>query len=72
MKYFIFTGAARLLEGAETTVTGISDAQATSIKNSLQSLGTAILDNFVKLLPAFAGIAAIMFVVALIRKKAKC
>lgn len=71
MKYFIFTGAAQLLEGAET-VTGISDAQATSIKNSLQSLGTAILDNFVKLLPAFAGIAAIMFVVALIRKKAKC
>lgn len=48
---------------------GLSDAQVTSIKNSLQSFGSMLLDNFIKLLPALAVIAAIMFVIALVKKK---
>lgn len=48
---------------------GLTDAQVTSIKNSLQSFGSMLLDNFIKLLPALAVIAAIMFVINLVRKK---
>lgn len=51
------------------TASGLSDAQVTSIKNSLQSFGSMLLDNFIKLLPALAVIAAIMFVIALVKKK---
>ena len=52
-----------------TLAQGLTDAQVTSIKNSLQSFGTMLLDNFIKLLPALAVIAAIMFVIHLVRKK---
>lgn len=52
-----------------TTVSGMSDAQATSLNNSLQTMGATILDNFVKLVPALAGLAAIMFVISVVRKK---
>lgn len=48
---------------------GLTDAQVTSIKNSLQSFGSMLLDNFIKVLPALAVIAAIMFVINLVRKK---
>lgn len=48
---------------------GISDAQVSAIKASLQSFGSMLLDNFVKLLPALAVIAAIMFVINLVKKK---
>lgn len=51
------------------TASGLTDAQVTSIKNSLQSFGSMLLDNFIKLLPALAVIAAIMFVIALVKKK---
>lgn len=48
---------------------GITDAQIESIKNSLQSFGSMLLDNFVKLIPALAVIAAIMFVIKLVQRK---
>ena len=56
-------------EDALGAASGLTDAQVTSIKNSLQSFGSMLLDNFIKLLPALAVIAAIMFVIALVKKK---
>lgn len=57
------------LAEVSTTATGLTDAQATSLANSLQSFGSMLLDNFIKLLPAICVIAAIMFVIAIVRKK---
>lgn len=54
---------------AEVASTGLTDAQATAIGNSLQSFGSMLLDNFIKLLPAVAVIAAIMFVIGIVRRK---
>lgn len=51
------------------SATGLTDAQATSLANSLQSYGSMLLDNFIKLLPAICVIAAIMFVIGIVRKK---
>ena len=48
---------------------GLTDAQVTSLTNSLQSFGGTLLDNFIKLVPALAVIAAIMFVITLVRRK---
>lgn len=56
-------------EDALGAASGLTDAQVTSIKNSLQSFGSMLLDNFIKLLPALAVIAAIMFVISLVKKK---
>jgi len=58
-----------MLEGAVTG--GMSDAQASSLTASLQTFGNTILDNFIKLLPAIAVLAAIMFVIRLVKKKVK-
>ncbi len=58
-----------MLEGAVTG--GMSDAQATALTTSLQTFGNTILDNFIKLLPAIAVLAAIMFVIRLVKKKVK-
>lgn len=58
-----------LLEGVTTG--GMSEAQATALTSSLQTFGNTLLDNFVKLLPAMAVLAAIMFVIRLVRKKVK-
>ncbi len=49
--------------------TGLTDSQATALANSLQSFGGMLLDNFIKLLPAICVIAAIMFVIGIVRKK---
>lgn len=49
--------------------TGLTDAQASSLANSLQSFGGMLLDNFIKLLPALAVLAAIMFVIGIVRRK---
>ncbi len=51
--------------------TGLTDAQATALANSLQSFGGMLLDNFIKLLPAICVIAAIMFVIGIVRKKVR-
>lgn len=56
-------------EDALGAASGLTDAQVTSIKNSLQSFGSMLLDNFIKLLPALGVIAAIMFVIVLVKKK---
>lgn len=58
-----------LLEGVTTG--GMSDSQATALTTSLQTFGNTLLDNFIKLLPAMAVLAAIMFVIRLVRKKVK-
>lgn len=50
---------------------GLSASQATSIANSLQSFGSMLLDNFILLIPSLAVIAAIMFVIGLVRRKVK-
>lgn len=50
---------------------GMTDTQATALQNSLQSYGGMLLDNFIKLLPALCVLAAIAFVIAIVRKKAK-
>lgn len=55
----------------EVAATGMSSAQATSIANSLQSFGSMLLDNFISLIPSLAVIAAIMFVITLVRRKVK-
>lgn len=64
----IFTKLLALGEVAGTA-TGLTDAQASSLANSLQSYGSMLLDNFIKLLPAICVIAAIMFVIGIVRKK---
>lgn len=43
----------------------------TEITTGLESFGTSLLDNFVDLLPALAGIAAILFVINIIRRKVR-
>lgn len=58
-----------MLSLMETTATGLTDTQATSLANSLQSFGGMLLDNFIKLLPAICVIAAIMFVIGIVRRK---
>lgn len=58
-----------LLEVTEVATSGMTDAQATSLQNSLQTFGGALLDNFIKLLPALCVLAAIGFVIAIVRKK---
>lgn len=57
------------LAEVSATATGLTDAQATSLANSLQSFGGMLLDNFIKLLPAICVIAAIMFVIGIVRSK---
>lgn len=58
-----------MLEGAVTG--GMSDSQATALTSSLQTFGNTILDNFIKLLPAIAVLAAIMFIIRLVKRKVK-
>lgn len=43
----------------------------TAIQTGLTNYGTTILDYFVGLLPALAGLAAIFFVVKIVRKKVR-
>ncbi len=59
----------QLLETVGANV-GMTDAQATALSNSLQSYGGMLLDNFIKLLPALCILAAIGFVIGIVRKKA--
>lgn len=55
----------------DATATGLTSAQATSIASSLQSFGSMLLDNFILLIPSLAVIAAIWFVISLVRRKVK-
>ncbi len=58
-------------EAAGVATGGMSAEQASSLTQSLQTFGNTILDNFIKLLPAIAVLAAIMFVIRLVKKKVK-
>ncbi len=53
------------------SASGLTDAQATELANSLQSFGGMLLDNFIKLLPSLAIFAAIWFVIRIVRKKVR-
>ena len=54
-----------------TTVAAMSSEQVTAITTALTNFGNTLLDYFVQLLPAVATIAAIMFVIYLIRRKVR-
>ncbi len=55
----------------EVATGGMTAAQATSLTTSLQTFGSTLLDNFIQLVPALAVLAAIGFVIALVRKKVR-
>lgn len=54
-----------------TTASGsvLTETQKGAIKKSLTSFGNSILDTFIDLLPAIALIAAVFFVIGIIRSK---
>lgn len=54
-----------------TTTSGsvLTETQKGAIKKSLTSFGNSILDTFIDLLPAIALIAAVFFVIGIIRSK---
>ena len=54
-----------------TTTVGMTSAQVTAITTALTNFGSTLLDYFVQLLPAVATIAAILFVINIIRRKVK-
>lgn len=54
-----------------TNIVGMSAEQATELGNSLQTFGSTLLENFIDLVPALAVLAAIGFVIALVRKKVR-
>ena len=58
-------------EVAGSVASGLTDAQAAELGNSLQSFGGMLLDNFIKLLPALAVFAAIWFVIKTVKKKVR-
>lgn len=58
------------VEGA-TAASGLTDAQASKLGESLQSFGGMLLDNFITLLPALAVFAAIWFVIRIVKKKVR-
>lgn len=47
----------------------LSSAQVTSITSALTTFGNMLLDAFIQVLPAIAVIAAIFYVIAIIRSK---
>ena len=52
-------------------VSGMSETQVTAITTALTNFGSTLLDYFVQLLPAVATIAAILFVINIIRRKVR-
>lgn len=49
----------------------MSETQVTAITSALTDFGNTLLDYFVQLLPAIATIAAIMFVIYIIKNKVR-
>ena len=58
------------MEGT-TQVVGMTSSQVTAITTALTNFGSTLLDYFVQLLPAVATIAAILFVINIIRRKVR-
>ena len=54
-----------------TQVVGMTSSQVTAITTALTNFGSTLLDYFVQLLPAVATIAAILFVINIIRRKVR-
>lgn len=54
-----------------TTTVGMTSTQVTAITSALEGFGSTLLDYFVQLLPAIATIAAILFVINIIRRKVR-
>ena len=54
-----------------TVITGMTAEQAQEIGSGLVSFGSTLLDNLIDLLPALAGIAAIGFVIHIVKKKVR-
>lgn len=54
---------------AATSGSVLTETQKGAIKTSLTSFGNSILDTFIDLLPAMALIAAVFFVIGIIRSK---
>lgn len=59
------------MDGNTTTTSGsvLTETQKGSIKTALTGFGSTILDTFIDLLPAIALIAAVFFVIGIIRSK---
>lgn len=61
-----------IADGAVTaSAGGMTSEQGAALTNSLQTMGSTLLDNLVILVPALAGLAAIGFVISIVRKKVK-
>lgn len=52
-------------------IKGMSSDQATKLSGSLQKFGSTLLDNFIDLVPALAVLAAIGFVISIVRNKVR-
>lgn len=50
---------------------GMTAEQSTKLQASLQTYGGALLDNLISLLPALVTVAAIGFVIGIVRKKVR-
>lgn len=61
-------GLLKYLQGIFLTSV-ITENQTTAIQQSLTTFGETILDTFISLLPALALIAAVFFVIALVRSR---
>lgn len=59
------------MDSTTTSTSGsvLTATQKSAIRNSLTSFGNSILDTFIDLLPAMALIAAVFFVIGIIRSK---
>lgn len=61
-----------IADGAVTAAAGgMTAEQGTALTESLQTMGSTLLDNLVILVPALAGLAAIGFVIGIVRKKVR-
>lgn len=52
-----------------TKVAGMTESQAGKINTALTGFGGTLLDNIIDLIPSLAALAAIMFVISIVRHK---
>lgn len=52
-----------------TPIKGMTEAQAGKINTALTGFGGTLLDNIIDLVPSLAALAAIMFVISIVRHK---
>lgn len=56
-------------ELTEVVVSGMTEAQTSSLSTALTTAGNSVLSNFVSIIPAVAGIVAIAFVIYFVTKQ---